>query len=263
MEMKISIRAAKALGAGLLGLSVAGFGSLLMLATAANADPVPANIESEVTTEEQCEWRLYAVPTDFTLSAGVEVVEGFGEVAREYVGAPLTLSRDFDGQINVYVTGNEQVDNSTDQNTACTFYANVNETYKERPTLVLSTGADPFTARYVDSNNVEQTDADLTFNLGTSGLKVDVDSTNCAVAWSSPDDDATSLGISSSATVLEISNFNAIENVQAVNSGLRCVVDSTVSIIVPGDLLPDAPGKTYTWSGITLTTTLTPIAFAG
>jgi hypothetical protein len=253
MQKKISRKSAAALGAGLMSMSLTGFAGLLMLAPGANAaeSGTAANIESEVVTEEQCEWRIVSVPGSIELSSG----------GAEYVGAALTLSAEFAGvdDLNVYVTGGEQVGVSPNTNTACTFYSDINPGFKTRPTVVMSTGVGTFDATY-DDDGSSIADEGLSFALTDSGLDLAVDDTACATEWVSPTDGDT-LVASDSGVMLEITDFTSIGNTHAVDLGLRCEAPLTVSIDIPANLLPEAPGKTYTWSGISLTTTLTPVAY--
>ena len=239
-----------------MSLSLTGFAGLLMLAPGANAadSGTAASIDSQVITEEQCEWRIFGVPGTVALSSG----------GAEYVGAELELSATFDGSedLNVYVTGGEQVGRSETLNTACTFYSNVSPGYKTRPTLVMSTGAGEFAATYADDQGVAVGDDGLSFDLSTSGLDLNVDSSGCTVeGWSSPLSGDT-LSFSDSGVMLEIADFTDISNTHDDDLGLRCEAPLTVSIDIPTNLLPDAPGKTYTWAGISLTTTLTPVAYS-
>jgi len=235
----------KKLGAAFIALAFSGFAGLMVVAPGALA--TDAGVSSSVVTEELCEWQIFAVPADFAVSSG----------GAEYVGEILPLTA-VAQTVNVYVTGNEQATPSAADNTACAFYTEVDPGFKTRPTVVMSVGTGEFAATYPGVDDAVTEDGGMSFTLNDSPLKI----TSTLPASCIEDNWAAtnlSLGVSGSGVNMEIPLIANIDNVQAENGGQRCTNSFVASIDIPGDVMPLGPGKTYSYSGITLTTTLTPV----
>jgi len=262
----------KKLGAAFISLAVSGLAGLMLVAPGALANG--QGVGGSVLTKQACDWRITEVDASFTLESALADptnVESESNSRAIYDGTPITISSAEQSQ-NVYVTGNSQTVNSDSDNTRCIFYQ-VGGAVKTRPTVVMKTGTQVFTASYPildgngdpvleDGNPTYQTDADMEITLGgISPLGVAFSDPNtCSSEWSNAD---LSLNASEEATALEIASLSDILVAQQKDSGQRCDQPYVVSLQLPGGVVPDSPGAVYTYSGIVLTTTLTALDTAG
>ena len=270
---KISSRGIKALGAGLVSLSVAGFGSLLMLAPGANAadGDGSASISATVTSQEICGWNLLGAPGNFTLAP---VVPG-----TEYDGAALELLANFTDSstntLNLYVSGTDQDPKSRTETTSCTWYASSGVSPAAATVQMAFTGT--FTSA-ATRNAVAVLKADggaddsLSFTPGqNTGLRGSVTAANMLITPVALDasaceedvagskfavEDVSLSTASTPATIMTMLIAN-VATTAAADAGQRCDLGFEVKVTVPEQQLPDNPGAIYTWSGVTLLTTIT------
>jgi len=241
----------KKLGAAFISLAVSGLAGLMLVAPGALANgPNGQGIGASVLTEQACNWVNFGVPADITLTS-----------ASTYDGTPLQLTASAT-VLNVYVTG-AQATTSATENTRCIFYEL--GTDKSRPSVVMTIDDAQFGAKYGPGDGVEDTDMGINLD-GTTPLVVDsspcgVDVDNDWTVLSSLDlhNDGSAEGIP-----IEMKTRSDVDKVQlafnetAGTGGQRCATTYTVSLLLPGGVEPDSPGATYTFSGITLSTVLTP-----
>ena len=236
----------KKLGAAFISLAVSGFAGLMLVAPGALA--TGQGVGGSVLTEQACNWVNFGVPADITLTS-----------ASTYDGTPLQLTASAT-VLNVYVTGSQATASET-ESTRCIFYEI--GTDKSRPSVVMSIDDVKFAATY--GANIDDEGMGIDLN-GTTPLVVD--SAPCAVdvdnAWtvlSSLDlhNDGSAEGIP-----IEMKTISDVDKVQLASDapvnagGERCATTYTVSLLLPGGVEPAEPGATYTFSGITLSTVLTP-----
>ena len=270
---KISSRGIKALGAGLVSLSVAGFGSLLMLAPGANAadGDGSASISATVTSQEICGWNLLGAPGTFTLAPEVS--------GTEYEGAALELLANFTDNstntLNLYVSGTDQDPKSRTETTSCTWYASSGVSPAAATVQMAFTGT--FTSA-ATKNGVEVFDANaladesLSFTPGqNTGLRGDVTAANMLITPVALDATACEADVAGSKFVVEDVSLStastpatimsmliaSVATTAAEDAGQRCDLGFQVKVTVPEEQLPYNPGAIYTWSGVTLLTTIT------
>jgi hypothetical protein len=270
---KISNRGIKALGAGLVSLSVAGFGSLLMLAPGANAadGDGSASISATVTSQEICGWNLLGAPADFTLAP---LVNG-----TEYDGAALELLADFTDSdtstLNLYVSGTDQNPRSRETTTACTWYASSGVSPAAATVQMAFTGSFASAATKAGVavfDAGDQEDASLSFTPGQNiGLRGGVTAANMLITPVANDATACEAVVDGKKFAVEdvsLSTAAAPETIMTmlianvagtadINAGQRCDLGFQVKVTVPEQQLPYNPGAIYTWSGVTLLTTIT------
>lgn len=233
----------KKFGASLLAASVPGL--IFSISAVPMAMGVDAGMSSEIVTEEECTWKMMNAPSSLALTPAV--------AGTEYEGVALDISAtttDFD----VHSTGNLDTTPALDSHNECTFYGTGNVT---RPIVSMAIGDGDFTATYDDSGTA----------TADAGLDFALDADNALdIAWSAGDCDAiwTQSGLNLHATALTgtlvtIPLINDVTDPVAdglAGSNDRCVDDIGFTVTIPANMKPDAPGKTYTWTGPTLTTTL-------
>lgn len=250
----------KALGAALITLSAPGLIAMLAWAPAASGDPVrttdsqpTAAATSTVVTEEECTWYMLGAPADFVMLPGWE--GGVVDSERiEYTGQSLALSATLASNLNVYSSGNVNVGTAS-TNSECTFYGNV-----VRPVVTMSVLDTVFDATYggTDDNTLDFT-ADAADDTFTISLTADA---QCATDnWN-----VTSPGFYDTGTtnVLNVVAMDLpivhVTSPVATNAGDRCqMTEMTASVTIPAassGVKPASPGATYTWTGPTITTTL-------
>lgn len=253
MQNKISRKSAAALGAGLMSMSLTGFAGLLMLAPGANA--VDATVESEVKSQEECGWTLMGAAT------AIELVPATPTTRYEDAALPLTATFSGASTLNLYVTGNGQGPSSRDAHTECIFYSIANPTVANVPTVTIeAVGA------FTSSTAAAQEDTSLSFTPGeddAANLTVvgaGADKTTCG------DDDFVVSDVSVAAgaagvagTLLSMLKAD-VEEKATEQSTQRCDLGYVVSVTIPEGLKPSNPGAIYEWSGLTVTTILTPTA---
>lgn len=254
----------KALGAALITLSAPGLIAALAWAPAASGEPITtsdtqptATTTSTVVTEEECTWYMLGAPADFVMLPGWE--GGVPDSERiEYTGQALQLSATLASNLNVYSSGNVNKGTAT-TNSECTFYGNV-----VRPVVTMSVADTVFDATYG-----AEIDEDLGFTADaaddTFAITLTPDAQCAADNWS-----VASPGFYTSTTsvlsviAMQIPLLLDVTSPVATNSGDRCVTTAmTASVTIPAagvGVKPESPGATYTWTGPTVTTTLSTAA---
>jgi hypothetical protein len=255
MGNKISKKGAAALGAGLMSLSLTGFAGLLMLAPGAQATEDPgtdATVKSEVKSQEECGWTLVGAATE------IELVPATDETRYEDAALPLTATFAGDSTLNLYVTGNAQAQASRTAHTECIFYSVANPGVLNVPKVTIEVeGA--FTSATLDDTD----DDSLSFTPGVedaadltvTGATLDVD------ACVEDDFVVSTVEVASGETGTLLSMLKASVNEKATEADTqRCDLGYVVGVTIPGGLKPSAPGAIYTWTGLNLTTVMTPSA---
>jgi hypothetical protein len=276
MQKKISRKSAAALGAGLMSMSLTGFAGLLMLAPGAQADENPDNgsaaVTAAVTTEEICGWNLIGAPGDFALAPA--------DADAEYEGTAMDLLASFTDKaegtantLNLYVSGTDQAAKSRTSTTACTWYVSAGESPAAATVKMAFTGSFASAASR-DDNPVlvdEEPDTSLSFTPGQSaGLRGGVtaapllvtptaaDVTACEADTNGKKFAVEDVSLSTAGTPSTIMTM-LIEDVAAkagADAGQRCDLGFEVKVTVPAQQLPANPGAVYTWSGVSLLTTI-------
>ena len=248
----------KALGAALITLSAPGLIAALAWAPAASGDPITesdtqpaATTTSTVVTEEECTWYMLGAPSDFVMLPGVD---GAGPDLIEYTGEALQLSATLASNLNVYSSGNVNVGSAT-TNSECTFYGNV-----VRPVVTMSVTDTIFDATYggTDDNTLDFTAdaADDTFAITlTADAQCSTDGWNVASPGFYDDGSTPVLSV----TAMDLPLVSVTSPV-ATDAGDRCKTTAmAASVTIPAagaGVKPASPGATYTWTGPTVTTTL-------
>jgi hypothetical protein len=207
--------------------------------TIAGSVGIPASTGAEADTLEDCEWYLNGVDDTISLIA-------VGSL--EYVGDNYTLAVE-DTDINVYFSGTSVADER------CSFYDDV-----QGARVAVSWDGISFVAGGGDTS----LDWDLGDDLetsGTSALEIEyATGTSCDAAFTS----GLTAEITSGATTPQIpasigNTATASFNPTAVTGATfaKCNLDASYSVVMPGNRTPANPGTGYTFTGPTLTTTIT------
>lgn len=234
------MKAKKALGAGLVGLSlpmlVAGLSMVGPALGADSTDTTAAAIQSTVTTEDQCEWRVANAPGGLTLTA-----------AGEYELNDLDLTASVTG-LTVYSTGNTHDGDETGY-TDCVFYGDVLE-----PTLTMEIDGTAVDGYLTASGSAGDADTSMDFSIdGTNPMTIVTADTCTDWTVASP-----SLSTTTAATVMSIVTAVIDDNIESAAGGNQtCALDQTITLTVPGGKVPSSPGAGYTFAGPSLTTELT------
>jgi len=241
-----------------LGVAVAGFGLVLTgglgvgSVIAAEADPTAttdASTSGSAVTKEKCTWFLEGVPTSVAMATDGSDYEG--------AALPMTASA---GTLQAYVSGNLGT-GEIDTHSACTWYGSTNV---RGITVSMATSATGFTS----SEPADATDTSLSFDP-TAGLPFLIDFAGEA-ACRTPGNDGNG---TEQWTVTDLSIENATGTTAtsvmaqpfANSTGIpldtaekndACSSAMTWSVSIPGDLEPDAPGATYSFTGPTVTTSV-------
>jgi hypothetical protein len=210
----------------------------------------PATTGATADTIEDCEWYLAGVATELELT---------NDTGMEYVGDDYELTATNDA-VMVYLSGSEPEDDR------CSFYDDVRGAGVE----VSWTGPAGFT-------NVDTTDTSLDWQLGdalevgpaVSSLVITytpvVDS--CDVAFGSGDSVSIDNVNTSPLTPAQISDEDTATYTPAAAAGLatfaKCTLNASYSVKLPGGQTPSNPGASYTFTGPSITTTITVNELAG
>jgi hypothetical protein len=207
---------------------------------------------SIVTSQNACVWWYEDFPTNLLLSAGA------GE---RYEGLDLELTDTDEPSIKLYISGNsvegEPPAGDYDSNTECTWYR-----------TVLIEGIEVLVD--VDSTSVDSSDSGLAFDYtdplngdlegALEGLNItNTPDVTCDAYWSSQS--AIQLNLTSiGANVATAYASNPPKTKLNDSDSDRCAVELDYSVVVPGDLLPAAPGTatTFTLPSIVWTVTAAP-----
>lgn len=226
-------------------------GAIFIPNSVAIAVPPTTTTASTVSSQNNCVWWYEDFPADITLKSA-------GDGAAKYEGLDLLLTDDSDGtsetDIKFYISGNsvegEPPAGTYDSNTECTWY---------RTSLI--EGIEVLVD--IDSTAVTSTDGGLNFGYDTvlngdlpdesNGLRIQITpdgSCDGEGYWSTGSDiymSSTLVG-NNVATVLGIPPKNKAPDEDAD----RCKVALSYSLVIPGDMLPDNPGTsaTFTLPGI-------------
>jgi hypothetical protein len=280
MQTKISRKSAAALGAGLMSMSLTGFAGLLMLAPGAQANEEPANpdngsaaVTAAVTTEEICGWNLIGAPGDFELAPADEDAEYEG-TAMDLLASFTDKAEGTANTLNLYVSGTDQAAKSRTSTTACTWYVSAGESPAAATVRMAFTGAFTSAASRNDTPVLVDGDPDtsLSFTPGQSaGLRGGVTAAPLLVTPTAADADACELDVDGkkfAVSDVSLSTANAPSTIMTMliakvagkavaNAGQRCDLGFEVKVTVPATQLPANPGAVYTWSGVSLLTTIT------
>jgi hypothetical protein len=208
-------------------------------ATSAGSDPTPATTGADADTLEDCEWYLNGVDPTISLVAESEL---------EYVGDNYTLAVE-DTDINVYFSGTSTPDER------CSFYDDV-----QGARVAVSWDGVSFVAGGGDTS-LDWDLGDALETTGNSALAIEyATGTTCDVAFTS----GLTAEITSGATTPQIpaSIGNAATagfdpTALAAPTFAKCNLDASYSVVMPGGRTPANPGTGYTFTGPTLTTTIT------
>ena len=233
-------------GASLLAMSLAGLVYVVSAVPGAmgSEGDQDAGMESVITTEEECTWKLLNAPSSISLTNA--------DPDAEYEGLEMTVSATIEN-FDVHSTGNMDESPSISAHNECTFYGTGNVS---RPIVDISINAGSFSASAENGG----ADANLDFTTDVSNaLDFSWADQDCdALVWTQSEPSLYSGSLS--ATLLEITDVNAVTD--PVIDGLegsndRCLDDLSVEVVIPANMKPLYPGEQYTWSGPTLTTALT------
>ena len=217
-----------------------------------SAVPPTTTGASIVTSQNACVWWYEDFPTDISLSAGAGV---------RYEGLDLELTDTDEPSIKLYISGNsvegEPPAGDYDSNTECTWYR-----------TALIQGIEVLVD--VDGTAVSSTDAGLAFDY-TDSLNGDLaGALEGLIITNTPD--ATCDGYWSTTAEIQLNSISVSANVATAGASNppktklndsdsdRCAVELDYSVVVPGDLLPTAPGTatTFTLPSIVWTVTADP-----
>ena len=234
----------KMVGTSLLAASVPGL--IFSITAVPMALGVDANMSSEIVTEEECTWVMMNAPSSLALTPAV--------AATEYEGVALDISAS-NSDFDVHSTGNLDSSPSLLTHNECTFYGVGNVT---RPIVTMSIGDGEFTAGY-DNSGTDTPDVGLDFDLDAdNALDIAWSGAACDAIWTQSGLNLHAAGLTGTlVTIPVIGNVtDPVADGQA-GSNDRCTADLGFTVTIPANMKPLAPGKTYTWTGPTLTTSLT------
>ena len=251
----------RSLGLALLPVSMALLliGSVsggIVLADAQNDNDTDSQAASaSVATEELCTWFITNMPANATMAPAAEGSGNNLAGEDEYDGTTFDMVKTEDSDMQVYTSGNLGT-GSAEANTECTFYD-----AKKGFTLTHTVSGTTFTATYGDDDTA---DTDMNFDIdGTLPLTIDGTENTCFTAADADEEDSgwtltdsTMSAADSSNDFLSLSYANTAM-VNTTSSSDRCDVGIEFRVTVPADMTPSAPGETYTWSGPTITNTVT------
>ena len=243
----------KALGVAIAGCGLVLTGGLGVGSVIANeADPdttTAAETSGSAVTKEKCTWFLTGVPTSVAMATD----------GSDYEGAALAMTASA-GTLAAFVSGNLGT-GTIDAHSDCTWYGSSNV---RGITVSMATSADGF----VSSEPDDATDTSLSFDP-SAGLPFLIDFDGEA-ACRTPGNDGngteqwtvTDLSIENatgtSATSVMAQPFANSTGIPLDGDGDNdaCSSAMTWSVSIPGDLEPDEPGKTYSFAGPTVTTSV-------
>lgn len=208
-------------------------------ATSAGSEPFNATTGADAETLEDCEWYLNGVETTLSLVAESEL---------EYVGDNYTLAVE-DTDINVYFSGTESEDDR------CSFYDDV-----QGARVAVSWDGVSFVAGGGDTS-LDWSLGDALETSGTSALAIAyATGSSCDVAFTSGltaeiTSDATTPQIPASIGNAATAGFDP--TALTGSTFAKCNLNASYSVVMPGGRAPDNPGSAYTFTGPTLTTTIT------
>ncbi len=207
--------------------------------TSAGSEPTNATTGADADTIDDCEWYLNGVETTLSLEAESEL---------EYVGNDYTLEVD-DTDINVYFSGTSTPD------VRCSFYDDV-----QGARVTVTWDGTSFVAGGSDTS-LDWELGELLETSGNSVLAIEyATGTGCDAAFSS----GLTAEITSGATTPQIpasignSETAGFDPTALTGSTFaKCNLNASYSVVMPGGRAPDNPGSAYTFTGPTLTTTIT------
>jgi hypothetical protein len=207
--------------------------------TIAGSEGIPASTGADADTLEDCEWYLNGVDTTLSLEAESDL---------EYVGDNYTLAIE-DTDINVYFSGTSTPD------ARCSFYDDV-----QGARVAVSWDGISFVAGGGDTS-LDWDLGDALETEGTSALEIEyATGTICDAAFTSGltaeiTSGATTPQIPASIGNLATAGFDPTALTGATFA--KCNLDASYSVVMPGGRTPANPGTGYTFTGPTLTTTIT------
>lgn len=229
----------KKMGAGLLAASLPGL--IFAVSAVPVALGVDAEMESIITTEEECTWVMMNAPSSLTLAPS--------DASAEYEGVALDIQATVTN-FDVHSTGNLDTTPSLTEHNECTFYGTGNVT---RPIVSMAIGDGDFTATYggtADTGLDFSLDADNAFDIAWVG-------DDCAVKWTQSGLNLHATALTGTAVTIPVIGDVTDPVVDAVaGSNDRCQDDLSFTVTIPANMKPASPGADYTWTGPTLTTTL-------
>jgi hypothetical protein len=200
----------------------------------------PATTGATAQTIEDCEWYLNGVATELSLT---------NDTGMEYVGDDYELSASNDA-VNVYFSGTVAEDDR------CSFYddvrgAGVEVSWTEAAFL-----------------NVDATDQSLDWELGdaleTGGVVSSLDITytedTCDPAFtagSSVSIDGTATSPLTPASISDVNTASFSPSAALGATFAKCTLNATYVVKLPGGRTPAFPGTPYTFTGPSLSTTIT------
>jgi hypothetical protein len=204
----------------------------------------PATTGATAATIEDCEWYLDGVATDLSL---------INDSGMEYVGDDYELTATNDA-VKIFLSGTNVEDDR------CSFYDDVRGAGVE----VSWTGPVGFA-------NVDASDTSLDWQLGDalevgpSVSSLDIAYTpvagSCDVAFGDGDSVSITNAATSPLTPAQISDVSTATYNPAAAEGsatfAKCTLNASYSVKLPGGRTPLNPGSSYTFTGPTITTTIT------
>ena len=242
-------------------ISAAGLMITLSTTTFASAESVGSN--ASVGTVPTCVWQLSGVTDTVTLTHP-NAASG-GDSHTSYVGEDFKLTGSSTQQAKIYVGPAGQTSASSTDADNCSFY-NVGGLG------VSNTGAsaqleivDPSTAKFTAVHNTE--DTGMTFPLDGSKSSYSAHNRNLSLTITPSNCVNTNIGTGSSDSWVKESGTTGLNSASspislallskaATTTTSTCSFSSAYSVYIPGGLTPRDYGQQYTFTGPTLTTTL-------
>ena len=239
-------------------------GGLLLTLSSSTLASAAVDSSASVGTVPQCVWQLSGVTDSVTLTH--PNASNGGDVHTSYVGNDFKLAGSSIEQASIYVGPAGNAAASTDVADNCSFYNSgglgVSNTGAMAQLAIVDTVNAKFSAVY---NSVE--DAAMTFPLnGTTpegsnkarNLSLTITPANCFssnLSGGSGDNwvkESGTTGLNSASSPIPLATL-AKANTTTTST---CSFSSSLSVYIPGGLTPAHPGNSYTYTGPTLTTTL-------
>ena len=243
-------------------ISSVGLMFTLSTSTLASADSVGSS--ASVGTVPTCVWQLTGVTDSVTLTHPDATAGGDTHIA--YMGKDFRLTGNSSQQAKIYVGAAGVAGASTTDTDNCSFYNSgglgVSNTGADAQLGIVGTGTAKFTATYNSSEDTAMTfPLDGTTPTGSSqvrNLSLTITPTRCVtsnIGAGSGDNwvkESGTTGLNATSSPISL----ALLSKANTSTTSTCSFASALSVYIPGGLTPAHAGQQYTFTGPTLTTTL-------
>ena len=239
-------------------------GGLLLTLSSSTLATAAVDSSASVGTVPQCVWQLSGVEATVTLTH--PNASNGGDVHTSYVGNDFRLTGASSDQASVYVGPAGQTSASFTDVDNCSFYNSgglgVSNTGASAQLAIVETATAKFRADY---SGAEDTAMSFPLNGTTPtgsnqarNLSLTITPTNCFssnLSGGSGDywvKEAGTTGLNSGSSPIPLATLAKAYT----TTTSTCSFSSSLSVYIPGGLTPAHPGNSYTYTGPTLTTTL-------